>query len=216
MEDPLPRHLRVVRVGHSPGPVIPLPVVDVITGRAYNAGRKEHSMATWTCERCGTVFKRDAQGSRRIRFCGTDCYHEWQKSNPNSGTFSKGSAPWNKGKRGIHISPRTEFKRGQTPVNRCSVGTVRIRQRRHRAEGPRAWVKVAEPNVWKLRARIVWEDAHGPISRGLIVHHVDEDTLNDSLSNLSVVDRAGHAAEHGRRRGGLNKKKRSSKKSSCV
>ena len=31
----------------------------------------------------------------------------------NKGTFKKGNNPWNKGLKGIHLSPASEFKEGQ-------------------------------------------------------------------------------------------------------
>jgi hypothetical protein len=44
--------------------------------------------------------------------------------------------------------------------------------------------------------RLVWEDANGPIPRGYVVHHVDEDPRNNSLDNLSMMTRADHARLH--------------------
>lgn len=60
----------------------------------------------------------------------------------------------------------------------------------------RAWVKVAEPNVWKLRAQLVWEQKNGPIPRGFGVHHRDENTLNDEIDNLELLNKAEHLAIH--------------------
>ena len=57
-------------------------------------------------------------------------------------------------------------------------------------------MKVAEPNVWRLRAVLVWEQAHGPLGKGLVVHHVNRDTLDDRLENLEAIDRASHLQEH--------------------
>ena len=36
----------------------------------------------------------------------------------------------------------------------------------------RAFIKVAEPNVWRLRAHIVWEKRFGPIPKGRIVAYI--------------------------------------------
>lgn len=52
-------------------------------------------------------------------------------------------------------------------VNRLPLGSLRLR--RHRDDSLRAWVKVAEPNVWRPRAVVVWELAHGPLPVGHIV-----------------------------------------------
>lgn len=73
---------------------------------------------------------------------------------------------------------------------------MRWRERPERNDGPRAWVKVAEPNKWRLRAVLVWEEAHGPVPPGMILHHENRDTTDDSLGNLEVLTRAQHLAEH--------------------
>lgn len=80
--------------------------------------------------------------------------------------------------------------------NHLPVGTVRIRTRHGRGGERRAWVKVAEPNSWKLRAQVVWEAANGPLPRGHVVHHKDGDKLNDALDNLEALTKASHLAEH--------------------
>ena len=96
---------------------------------------------------------------------------------------------------GERLSAATEFKPGQAAHNYLPVGSVRIRVEAN-TWLPRAWVKVAEPNVWKKRAVVVWESAHGPLRRGVAVHHKDRDSLNDSLTNLAALTLAEHRAEH--------------------
>lgn len=76
------------------------------------------------------------------------------------------------------------------------VGSVRIRTRHKRGEEQRAFVKVAEPNDWVLRARVVWESANGPIPARMGIHHKDENKLNDDLSNLELTSKAQHLAIH--------------------
>jgi len=154
-------------------------------------------MAHWICEFCGKGFKRPGNGKRRpIRFCSQACYHAWRKANITTvAHFAKGHVPWSKGMKGRHFSPATEFKKGNIPVNHCEVGTVRIRHRK-RSGKKRAWIKIAEPNVWRLRCKAVWEKAHGPIPRGLLIHHLNEDTLDDGLDNLSAISRAAHLKIH--------------------
>ena len=41
------------------------------------------------------------------------CLKIYLKNNLNSGCFKKGIIPWTKGKKGIHLSPGTEFKNGE-------------------------------------------------------------------------------------------------------
>ena len=80
-------------------------------------------------------------------------------------------------------------------MRRAPVGTVRIRSF-SRTNDQRAFVKVAEPNVWRLRAHVVWESANGPIPDGLCIHHRDGDKLNDVPSNLEALTVAEHLDEH--------------------
>lgn len=94
---------------------------------------------------------------------------------------------------GQRLSPATEFKKGQAAHNRVPVGTERVRTFRG---VQRAWVKVAEPNVWRERAKLVWEEHNGPIPRGRTIHHRDRDTLNDAPDNLQALTRREHALEH--------------------
>ncbi len=75
------------------------------------------------------------------------------------------------------------------------VGSVTIRTSRKTGK-QRAWVKVAEPNAWKLRAVLVWEAVHGPLPRGMLVHHRDRNTLNDAPRNLQALTRSKHINEH--------------------
>lgn len=105
-----------------------------------------------------------------------------------------GQQPWNKGVVGKRTSPQTEFKKGQRPGNWLPVGSETVR--RYRKTSPRAFVKVAEPNVWRQRAVVVWERENGPLPRGKLVHHRDRDSLNDEPCNLQAMTRAEHIEEH--------------------
>lgn len=97
--------------------------------------------------------------------------------------------------KGVRRSKSTEFKAGQAAHNRVPVGTVSIRKF-SRTQDERAFVKVAEPNVWRLRAHIEWESANGPIPAGLCVHHKDRNKLNDAADNLELLSVAEHLREH--------------------
>jgi hypothetical protein len=153
-------------------------------------------MAEWVCEQCGVAFTRDKSGSRPIRFCTVRCYHDWRKANDiRTGQFQPGLTPWNKDLKGIHLSPHSEFKKGQRSNNWLPVGTVT--ERADKQGNVRAWVKVAEPNKWRERAIVNWELFHGrPLPKGKVVHHKDRNTLNDSASNLQALTRAEHITVH--------------------
>lgn len=107
--------------------------------------------------------------------------------------FAPGHETWNKNLKGIHLSPASEFKSGPRPDRRADIGAVSIRL----AHGVRrAFIKVAHPNRWKLRAVMVWEEANGPIPKGHVIHHDDRNALNDDLANLICLTRAQHLDEH--------------------
>ena len=109
------------------------------------------------------------------------------------GQFKKGLVPWNKGVRGMHLSPRTEFKKGRVATNLKPVGTIAIRK--HKCCGPRTFIKVADNRRWGdwiPYAWYIWQRVHGPVPAGCLIVHKDGDALNDSLRNLVMVDRKGH------------------------
>lgn len=152
-------------------------------------------MAHFICETCGIGFKRDRSGDRNIRFCSQTCYHRWRKDNNIIvGQFKIGLTPWNKGLKGIHNSPSTEFKPGQESIKKLPVGSVRIWK--CKGEHLRAFVKVGEPSLWKLRCLVVWEEHYGSLPKGLVIHHIDKDVLNDDVTNLSALSRAAHLLVH--------------------
>lgn len=152
---------------------------------------------------------------RANKFCSSECHSEWRSKKQTgnkyraglrpTNSFKKGGKPWNKGIKGLRFSPNTEFKPGPRPDKRDPIGTVRIRTHR---KVKRAWIKVADPDVWRLRAVVVWELVNGPLPKGLLVHHKDRDSLNDGIENLQSMTRAEHVNEH---RGDLLKARRAKK-----
>src|SRR4051812_34508144 len=44
--------------------------------------------------------------------------------------------------------------------------------------------------------RTIWEEAHGPVPAGHHVHHRDENTLNNDISNLSLITATEHLRQH--------------------
>lgn len=130
---------------------------------------------------------------------------------PNAGCFRPGHIPWDKGTKGFSFpgSRATQFQpghlRGQAARNWRPVGTVELkpdrppRRRRGRVNagpGPRRlWIKVSEcrpgQRGWMHYARYVWQQAHGPIPPGMVIVHENGDILDDALSNLRLMTRAG-------------------------
>ena len=52
---------------------------------------------------------------------------------------------------------------------------------------------MAEPDVWKLKHHLVWEDAHGKIPKGHLIIFKDNNSLNCDLDNLMCISRAEQA-----------------------
>lgn len=152
------------------------------------------SKLRWTCEQCGNKFARKRTGKKPIRFCSLRCRDLYVSKHPNKTAFKKGALPWNKGIKGTHFSPKTEFKKGNIPPNYFPVGETRIRIDKNGK--PRAFVKISDPNSWKSRAVLVWESHKGPVPKGKIIHHKDRNTLNDIIENLDIESRAEHLSEH--------------------
>ena len=123
------------------------------------------------CLGCKTDFK---PASGRIKFCSHACY-----ATSRTGIHGPGN-----------------FRAAVEPHNKVAVGTERLRKRRNRNDAPRWFVKIAEPNVWRLRAVVVWEAANGPTPAGMVVHHINHDSLDDRLDNLMLLSRAEHLREH--------------------
>ena len=103
-----------------------------------------------------------------------------------TGRFEKGHVSHNKGKKGIS-SPgceKTWFPKGHIPDNYRPVGSERINV------GGYVEVKVADPNKWKLKQRVVWEAAHGPVPKGSCIIFLDGNKQNTDLGNLQMIKRS--------------------------
>lgn len=103
----------------------------------------------------------------------------------NNTTFKKGHISWNKGLKGIHLSPDTEFKKGQfTGENHpswkggeqiCKSDCVYL------YDGVNKRIR---------RPKKIYEDKHGAIPKGWILYHLDQNKHNDDIDNLIAIPRA--------------------------
>lgn len=101
-----------------------------------------------------------------------------------TGQFQKGSVPFNKGKTGFNYGKETAFKKGHRPATYRPVGSERVNRDGYTE------VKVADPNVWKLKHRWVWEQHNGPVPKGYALIFADGDKSNIAVDNLIMVSRA--------------------------
>lgn len=137
-----------------------------------------HRRAHWNCLcDCGIRCVRRADLLKAGRRVSCGCANEQTK-------IAKGQ----------RLSKATEFKPGVVANNHLPVGSERLRTG---AQGVvRAWVKIAEPKVWRQRAVVVWESVNGPLPKGKLIHHKDRNPLNDSIDNLQCMTRKEHVDEH--------------------
>lgn len=111
------------------------------------------------------------------------------KEVPNSGEFKKGLIPWNKGKEMREETrkklKRTWFQKGNITFNTLPVGSTRTTKDGYKE------IKIAEPNVWALYQRHLYEQAHNEkLKKEDIILFADGDKTNFDIDNLIKVNRA--------------------------
>ena len=109
---------------------------------------------------------------------------------PNTGCYKKGSVPQNKGKKmpagwSTPAMKRTQFKKGQQPVNTLKDGAITIRT--DKSGRKYQWIRISV-NYWRELHRVVYEKHHGKVPRGFNVVFKDGNSLNCTPSNLVAVD----------------------------
>lgn len=102
----------------------------------------------------------------------------------NKGQFVKGADTWNKGLKGINLSPSTQFKVGELvgELHPSWKGGVQ----KNKVDCTYIWDGA---NKRKRRPRAVWEQHHGTLPEGYVVIHLDSDKDNDDISNLKAISR---------------------------
>lgn len=102
--------------------------------------------------------------------------------------FQKGHVPGNKGKKmapDVYEKVKgTMFQKGHAPVNHRPLGAERVN-----VDGY-VEVKVAEPGKWRLKHRVVWEEANGPIPPGYNIQFRNKNRQDLRLENLYLISRA--------------------------
>jgi len=99
--------------------------------------------------------------------------------------FRKGQAPFNKGKKKYWVGGEdTQFKKGNKPHNYLPIGTERVNGDNY------IDIKIAEPNKWKGKHILVWEEQNGPVPKSGCVIFGDGNNRNLNLDNLICVSRS--------------------------
>ncbi len=100
-----------------------------------------------------------------------------------TGQFEKGLVPYNKGKKCPGKTSSTSFQKGSIPHNTVPVGTELTK-----ADGY-MWVKIADPNKWRQKHILIWEEANGKRPSGHVIVFADQNRRNFELGNLVLVSR---------------------------
>lgn len=99
-------------------------------------------------------------------------------------TFRSGSVPFNKGMKGLcQGGIQTQFKKGHTPHNHMPVGSERVNADDY------VDIKIADPNKWRPKHILVWEQHNGQVPKGHAVIFGDGNRRNFDLNNLILVSR---------------------------
>lgn len=156
-----------------PSKVYPDEVKDFIKANHKGVGPKK--MAELLNETLGTKYTHSQMKA---------WYGRYKLNSGVTGRFKPGQVPFNKGMKGIGGWEPTQFKKGHKSINYRPVGSERIN-----VDGYTE-VKVADPNKWRLKHQVVWEQVNGPIPKGHAVIFGDRNKLNVEPGNLLIVSRA--------------------------
>jgi len=109
-----------------------------------------------------------------------------------TGCFPKGNKPWNMGTKGLTSANKTSFKKGDVPSNRKPIGTERID-----SKDGYILMKIPErnpytgfPTRYKHKHVHDWEQAHGPVPKGMVVAFINGDKTRCEPENLMLISRA--------------------------
>jgi len=99
------------------------------------------------------------------------------------GYFPKGHVPFNKDKKGVGGWKPTQFKKGNKPHNYVQVGCERVNSDGY------VDIKIKDPNKWKGKHILIWEEQNGCVPKGHAVIFGDRNNRNFDINNLILVSR---------------------------
>lgn len=154
--------------------------------RENATGRLNKDLAAMVNEKFGTRHTQASIASLKYQLgvrSGVDASFKKGEHRSPSTEWKKGHIPINKGTKGMfpNAGGATRFKKGQRPHNYRPVGTeVKT------SDG--YWkVKIADPNVWKMKHVLMWEREHGPVPEGMMVTFLDSDQDHCTPDNLALI-----------------------------
>ena len=146
---------------------------------------------TW--KELAALFNQRFHTNQDWRSIHVACHRRAIKGGTGDGRFRPGNPAWNRGLKGVNGDSPVRFQPGNRPHNRQPVGT-------ERNAGGWIEIKVAEPNRWRSKAMLLWEQRHGrQVPDGHVVLFADGDRRNFDPANLLLVSRAELAVMNKRR-----------------
>lgn len=101
-----------------------------------------------------------------------------------TGRFKKGNIPFNKETKGVCKPNKTSFRKGDIPFNKREIGSERVT-----VDGYTE-IKVAEPNIWEMKNRVLYEKHHNvKLTKDDIILFLDGDRSNLNIGNLFLITR---------------------------
>jgi len=128
------------------------------------------------------AFNDEFDQSRTKKAIAETCKRKGIKSGRN-GRFEKGNKPWTTGTKGLVKSNSGNFKKGPRPELRAEIGHERIDKNGY------IWKKVEQPNKFRLKHQLVWEEHKGEIPKGMVLWFIDGNRQNCIIENLELVSR---------------------------
>lgn len=105
-------------------------------------------------------------------------------TNGRNTRFKKGQTSWNKGKK---MSQETYEKLKPTMFQKGNLSNARpVGSERIDVDGY-TYIKVAKPNKWKRKHRVLWEEKYGTIPKGYKLIFADGNKQNLNFDNLVLV-----------------------------
>lgn len=109
-----------------------------------------------------------------------------------TGRFYKGQPSYMTGrkvtKKQYEAMAPNMFKKGNSPWTYCAVGTERTVTFKNGAKYLK--IKIADPNVWEFKHRLVWQKEHGELQPGERILFLDGNPLNCEIENLRKITTA--------------------------
>lgn len=119
-----------------------------------------------------------------------------------NGQFLPGHIPKNKGQKGIHRSPETEFKKGNIPPQTKYDGAISLRKKKDKQGNvieQYYYIRIAK-GKWELLHRYNYKKKYGDIPAGMILVSKDENPLNCDADNWECITKSHNMARNRNRK----------------